>query len=185
MENYDAFFEGVEPGGLRSRSEIKLLICYIICKIDGGITKNQLTDILCKNSIANYFDISQALSDVIRTGNIRCELIEDGEEMLYPTDLGKVNTAQLENDLPYTVKEAALNATVEMLTHQKRESENSIEIVPHGSGFDVTISVMDNDDRLLSVTLFVADDEQAQSVKEKYLRDPVKLYSTIVALLMA
>ena len=184
MENYDAFFEGVEPGGLRSRNEIKLLICYIICKIDGDITKNQLTDILCKKSLANYFDISQALSDVIRTGNIRSEF-RDGEEILYPTDLGKANTAQLEDELPYTVKEAALNATVEMMTLYKREQEGNVKIEPHGSGFDVTISIMDNEDKLLSVTLFVADEEQAQNVKEKYIKDPVKFYSTIVALLMA
>lgn len=184
MENYDAFFEGVEPGGLRSRSEIKLLICYIICRIDGGITKNQLTDILCKKSLANYFEISQALIDVMKTGNITGEF-KDGEEYLYPTDLGKANTAQLEDELPYTVKEAALNATVESLTRFKRERENNIEIEPHGNGFDVTISVMDNDDRLLSVTLFVADEEQAQNVKDKFLQDPIKFYSTIVALLMA
>lgn len=184
MENYDAFFEGVEPGGLRSRSEIKLLICYIICRIDGGITKNQLTDILCRKSLANYFEISQALSDVIKTGNIRSEFA-DGEEMLYPTDLGRTNTSQLENELPYTVKETALNATYEMLTRLKRERENEIEIVPHGSGYDVTLSVMDNNDKLLSITLFVADEEQAQTVKENFLQDPIKFYSTIVALLMA
>ncbi len=184
MENYDAFFEGVEPGGLRSRSEIKLLICYIICRIDGGITKNQLTDILCRKSLANYFEISQALSDVIKTGNIRSEFA-DGEEMLYPTELGRTNTSQLENELPYTVKETALNATYEMLTRLKRERENEIEIVPHGSGYDVTLSVMDNNDKLLSITLFVADEEQAQTVKENFLQDPIKFYSTIVALLMA
>lgn len=184
MENYDAFFEGVEPGGLRSKSEIRLLICYIICKIDSGITKNQLTEILCRKSLANYFEISQALSDVIRNGNIRSEF-DDGEEMLFPTELGKVNTAQLEDDLPYTVKETALNAAVEMMTRFRRERENNIEIEPHGSGYDITVSVMDNDDRLLSVTLFVADNEQAQAVKEKFLRDPVKFYSTVVALLMA
>lgn len=184
MENYDAFFEGVEPGGLRSRSEIKLLICYIICRIDGGITKNQLTDILCKKSLANYFEISQALSDVMKTGNITSEF-KDGEEILYPTDLGKANTAELEDELPYTVKETALNATVESMTRFKRERDNDIKIEPHGNGFDVTISVMDNEDRLLSVTLFVADEEQAQNVKDKFLQDPIKFYSTVVALLMA
>lgn len=184
MENYDAFFEGVEPGGLRSRSEIKLLICYIICRIDGGITKNQLTDVLCRKSLANYFEISQALSDVVKTGNIRSEFT-DGEEFLYPTELGKTNTAQLEDELPYTVKETALNATYEMLTRLKRERENEITITPHGNGYDVTLSVLDNNDKLLSITLFVADEEQAQTVKENFLQDPIKFYSTIVALLMA
>ncbi|MCQ2479378.1 MAG: DUF4364 family protein, partial [Clostridia bacterium] len=166
---YDAFFEGVEPGGLRSRGEIRLLICYIVCKVDGGITRNQLTDIICQKSLANYFEISQALSDVIKNGNVRCEF-DDGEEYLFPTDLGKVNTAQLEDDLPYTVKETALNAALEMLTKFKRERENDIKIEPHGTGYDVMLSVLDGDDRLLSVTLYVADEEQAHAVKEKYLR---------------
>lgn len=181
---YDAFFEGVDPGGLRKRKEINILICYIVCRIDGGITKNQLTDILCKTNVANYFDISQAMSDVVSTGNIRSEF-RDGEEFLYPTDFGRLNTSELEDQLPYTVKETALNATLEFVTRLKREQENKIEIAPHGSGFDITISVMDNDDRLLSVTLFVADEEQARTVKKKFLDDPVKFYSTIVALLMA
>ncbi len=181
---YDAFFQGVEPGGLRTRGEIRLLICYIVCRVDGGITKTQLIDVICKKSLANYFEISQALSDMIKTGNIRCEF-DNGEELLYPTELGKSNTAQLEDELPYTVKEAALNTAVEMLTKFKRERENEIKIEPHGTGYDVTLSVLDNDDRLLSVTLFVADLEQAQAVKEKYLRDPIKFYSTVVALLMA
>ncbi|MCQ2470451.1 MAG: DUF4364 family protein [Clostridia bacterium] len=181
---YDAFFQGVEPGGLRTRGEIRLLICYIVCRVDGGITKTQLIDVICKKSLANYFEISQALSDMIKTGNIRCEFV-DGEEFLYPTELGKSNTAQLEDELPYTVKEAALNTAVEMLTKFKRERENDIKIEPHGTGYDVTLSVLDNDDRLLSVTVFVADLEQAQAVKEKYLRDPIKFYSTVVALLMA
>lgn len=181
---YDAFFQGVEPGGLRTRGEIRLLICYIVCRVDGGITKTQLIDVICKKSLANYFEISQALSDMIKTGNIRCEF-DDGEEFLYPTELGKLNTAQLEDELPYTVKEAALNTAVEMLTKFKRERENDIKIEPHGTGYDVTLSVLDNDDRLLSVTVFVADLEQAQAVKEKYLRDPIKFYSTVVALLMA
>lgn len=184
MELYDAFSAGVEPGGLRSRNEIRLLICYIICRIDGGITKNQITTVLCETSLANYFEVSQALIDIIKTGNVRTELINE-EEYLYPTELGKNNIRELEGELPYSVKETALNAAVEMLTKLRRERENKIEITPHGDGFDISISIMDNDDKLLSITLFVADKAQALQVKEKFLEDPVKIYSTIVALLMA
>ena len=184
MELYDAFSEGVEPGGLRSKNEIRLLVCYIICKTDGGITKDQLNRILSEKSLANYFEVNQALSEMIKTGNIRTEL-KDGEEYLFPTELGKSNTAELEGDLPYSVKETALNSTFEMLARLKREQENKIEITPHGEGYDVTISILDNEDKLLSVTLFVADRDQAFAVKEKFLQDPVKIYSTVVALLLA
>ena len=63
MEIYDAFSQGVKPGGLRSRNEIKILICYIICKIDSGITKEQLNEILSSEGLANYFEVNQALSE--------------------------------------------------------------------------------------------------------------------------
>lgn len=184
MELYDAFTQGIKPGGLRSKSEIKLLVCYIICKIDSGISKKQLNEILTGEELANYFEANEALAEVIKTGNVRIEY-EDDDEILFPTDLGKSNISQLENDLPYSVKEAALNAAFEMKTKLRRERENKIEIVPHGSGYNVTISIMDNDDKLLSVTLFVADSAQADYVKLKFLSDPAKMYSTIVALLLA
>lgn len=184
MELYDAFIQGIKPGGLRSKSEIKLLVCYIICKIDSGISKKQLNEILTGEELANYFEANEALAEVIKTGNVRIEY-EDDDEILFPTDLGKSNISQLENDLPYSVKEAALNAAFEMKTKLRRERENKIEIVPHGTGYNVTISIMDNDDKLLSVTLFVADSAQADYVKLKFLSDPVKMYSTIVALLLA
>ncbi len=184
MELYDAFTQGVKPGGLRSKSGIKLLVCYIICRIDNGISKKQLNEILTVEGLANYFEANEALAEVVKTGNVRIEY-EDDNEILFPTELGKANTAQLENSLPYSVREAALNAAVEMKTILQREQDNKIEITPHGDGYDVTISVMDNDDKLMSVTLFVADSTQADYVKEKFLQDPVKIYSTIVALLMA
>ncbi len=184
MENYDAFTQGIEPGGLRSKSEIKLLICYLVCKIDNGISRNQLSDILTGEGLANYFEANEALAEVIKTGNIRLEL-EDDNEILFPTDLGRNNVSLLENTLPYSVKEIALNSAIEMKTILKNEQENKIEVTRHGDGYDITISIMDNDDKLMSVTLFVADSAQADYVKEKFLKDPAKMYSTIVALLMA
>ncbi len=184
MELYDAFTQGIKPGGLRSKNEIKLLICYIICKIDNGISKSQLNEILTVEGLANYFEANEALAEVIKTGNVRIEY-EDEEEILFPTDLGKSNTSELEHTLPYSVREIALNYAVKIKTKLKREQENKIEIVPHGNGYDITISIMDNDDKLLSVTLYVTDSAQAEFVKEKFLQDPVKFYSTIVALLMA
>jgi spermidine/putrescine transport system permease protein len=34
---YDAFSAGVKPGGLVSRDEIKILICYVMSKIDNSL----------------------------------------------------------------------------------------------------------------------------------------------------
>lgn len=183
MELYDAFTEGIEPGGLRNRNEIKTLICYLVSHLDTPITKGQLNDIICEEGLANYFELNQALSEVIDNGNISIKKGDDPE--LYITEIGKQNTQTLEKDLPYTVRETALNAAVRLQTRLRREREHKIEITRLEKGCDITMSVLDGEDVLMSVTIFVADYEQALAVKEKFLSDPVNVYSNIVALLMA
>lgn len=183
MELYDAFTEGIEPGGLRNRNEIKTLICYLVSHLDTPITKGQLNDIICEEGLANYFELNQALSEVIDNGNIYAE--ESDDPQLFITEIGKQNTQTLEKDLPYTVRENALNAAVRLQTRLRREREHRIEITRLEKGCNITMSVLDGEDELMTVTLFVADYEQAIMVKEKFLSDPVNVYSNIVALLMA
>lgn len=183
MELYDAFTEGVEPGGLRNRNEIKTLICYLVSHLDTPITKGQLNNIICEEGLANYFELNQALSEVIENGNVRATDGDDPE--LYITEIGKQNTSTLEKDLPYTVRESALNAAVKLQTRLRRESEHRIEITRLEKGCNITMSVLDGEDELMTVTIFVADYEQALAVKEKFLSDPVSVYSNIISQLMA
>lgn len=183
MELYDAFTEGIEPGGLRNRNEIKTLICYLVSRLDTPITKGQLNNIICEEGLANYFELNQALSEVIDNGNIFAAESDDPE--LFITEIGKQNTITLEKDLPYTVRENAFNAAVRLQTRLRREREHKIEINRLEKGCNITMSVLDGEDELMTVTIFVADYEQALAVKEKFLSDPVNVYSNIVALLMA
>ena len=183
MELYDAFTEGVEPGGLRNRNEIKTLICYLVSHLDIPITKGQLNNIICEEGLANYFELNQALSEVLENGNVRAENGDDPE--LYITEIGKQNTSTLEKDLPYTVRENALNAALRLQTRLRREREHKIEITRLEKGCNITMSVLDGEDELMTVTIFVADYEQALAVKEKFLSDPVPIYSNIVSQLMA
>lgn len=186
MEIYDAFTEGIEPGGLRSRNEIKTLICYLVSHLDIPITRNQLNDIVCEEGLANYFELNQALIEVVENGNvIMVNNEENTDAELFITEIGKQNTATLEHDLPYTVRESALNAAVRLQTRLRREREHKIEITRLENGCNIKMSVLDGNDELMTITLFVADYEQALSVKEKFLSDPVTVYSNIVAMLMA
>ena len=67
---YDAFDEGIEPGGLRSRNEIKVLICYLLKSIEQPISKQLINEILQENGLANYFEINQAVSDLVKAGSL-------------------------------------------------------------------------------------------------------------------
>ncbi len=177
---YDSFSEGVELGGLRTKNEIKVLIGYLLSRLDTPLTREQLDEIICGEEIANYFEMSQALCELVDNGNIKLE----GNELII-TETGRENSETLEHDIPYTVREKAFNTAVRLQTRLRRERENKIEIERVEKGCNVILSVVDADDEIMSVKLFVADYDQALAVKERFLADPVNIYSNIVALLLA
>ncbi|MCR5483966.1 MAG: DUF4364 family protein [Clostridiales bacterium] len=181
MEDYDAFSAGVEVGGLRSRNEIKTLICYLLNTLDKPLTKEQLTEIIQEKAIANYFDVSQSLDDLIKNGTVVVTFDEDGNEYLSVTEDRKNAVNELKGDLPRTIREEAVNAGIQVVTRARHAQETKTEIKerPDG-GCDVTLMIVERGDILMSLTLYAADFAQATAIKKRFLNDPVKLYSGIV-----
>ena len=185
---YDAFDEGIEPGGLRSRNEIKVLVCYLLKSIEQPISKQLINEILQENSLANYFEINQAVSDLVRAGSLEEESLrrleeaaQEGDTVYRVTDQGRSAAQTLEVNLPRSVREKAVNAAIRLLTRAKREQENRIDIEKLENGYHVTFTIYDSTDELLKLTIFVADSMQVETVRKNFLNDPVKLYSNIIA----
>ena len=131
---YDSFSEGVELGGLRTKNEIKILIGYLLSRLDTPLTREQLDEIICGEEIANYFEMSQALCELVDNGNIK---IEDNELII--TEKGRENSETLEHDIPYTVREKAFNTAVRLQTRLRRERETKIEIERVEKGCNVIL----------------------------------------------
>ena len=70
MDGYDAFFAGVEPGGLRNRNEIKVLIAFLLKNTERGLLRRQLMEVIQREGLANYFEASQALESLIEGGSV-------------------------------------------------------------------------------------------------------------------
>lgn len=181
--DFDAFDAGIELGGLRNRDEIRLLICYLLKAVDKPIEKGLLNDAVLENGIANYFEITQAITELLSNGSI--DTVIDGEdECLAILPRGREIAENLETTLPKTVRERAVNSAVKLMTFKKAERENKVDIEKaEGGGFNVTFSMMNGDEALMRLTVFVGDSMQAEIVKKNYLEDPVKLYSSIITAL--
>ena len=156
MDGYDAFSAGVEPGGLRNRNEIKVLIAFLLKNTERGLSRRQLMEVIQREGLANYFEASQALESLIEGGSVEPE------------------------ELPRAVRDKALTTAEELLKQERRMRETPVEIIPLENGCNVKFIFND----LMTLTLYVADTEQAQSVKEKILADPESLYSAVIEQLM-
>ena len=171
------FDDGIEPGGLRTRNEIKLLVCYLLSSVDERITRSQLCEIALDKGLANYFEINQAVSDLIENGSVISDFIEC-EEYLSVTEQGRESTKTLEIQLPRSVREKALNAAIKMFTLAKRKRENKVDVQKlDGGGYHVTFSM----EEMMKLTIYVADEMQVETVTNNFYEDPIKLYSGIIA----
>ncbi len=179
---FDAFDAGIELGGLRNRDDIRLLVCYLLKAIDKPIEKEQLNNALLENGLANYFEISQAITELLSNGAIDMLIIDD-EECYKILPRGKEIAENLEMTLPKTVRERAVNSAIKLLTLKEVERENRIDVEKVEDGYNVTFSLMSGNDELMKLTLLVGDSMQVESVKKNYLEDPIKLYSSIITAL--
>ena len=178
---FDAFRAGVEPGGLINRTEIRLLVCYILKSIDQPLSGQLIQELFHYEGLANYFEVGQAVQDLLELGNIQRS--PDDPEAYQVTDTGRTVVDTLERDLPVTVREKAVKSAIRILTRIRREAENKVEITKAERGYIISCSVMDMGAELMTVRLMVPDEMQAQAVREIFLDDPSMIYAGVVELM--
>ena len=151
---YDAFTGGVAPGGLRSKSDIRILICYMLKSVNAPLSGDDIIKVLQEKSLANYFEASDALSALVSLGNVTRE-----------------------EDNTYVLTKRALLASAKM------ERENVATIVRTENGYNVTCHISGGEMELMSLTVYVPDLYQAREVKKNFHRDPQRVYNLMLAAL--
>ena len=177
---YDAFDAGIELGGLRSRDDIRLLVCYLLKSIDAPMTRQMLNDAMQEDGLANFFEVGQAIEELLKTGNITADILDD-EEVISVTEKGREAAELLQTSLPKTVREKAVNSAIRLTTKAKIERENKIEVKKEDDGgYTITFSLFDRDTEMMKLSIYVVDSLQLETVKQNFINDPVKVYSSII-----
>lgn len=177
--NHDAFSAGVEPGGLYSSQEIKILICYMLAGVDEPLPRQSVLEIIATGGMANFFEAGAAIDELIRLHN----LTEGEDGRLYLTEDGRQAASTLSGMIPFTLRERSVQAALKLLTRMRREKENRVTVKKLEHGRLVTCEIQDAGQPLLSFSLRVVDDLQAGLIRERFLEDPTLIYSSLIALL--
>ncbi len=177
---YDAFDAGIELGGLRNRDDIRLLICYLLKSIDAPMTRQMLNDAMQEDGLANFFEVGQAIEELLKTGNITADILDD-EEVISVTPRGREAAELLQTSLPRTVREKAVNSAIRLTTRAKVERDNRIEVKKEDNGgYTITFTLFDKENELMKLSIYVVDSLQLEQVKQNFINDPVKVYSSII-----
>jgi hypothetical protein len=178
---FDAFTAGIEPGGLRSKNEIKILICYLLNSIGVGLAKDDIIQTMQDNGLANYFEVADAIAEMADKGIICRD--NNLPDIFALGDNGKIIAKQLDTALPPSVRNKAVGTAIRLLAEAKRERENRVEFVKVDQGYHVICHISGGDMDLMNISLYVPDLYQANMVKENFHRSPETVYRMLLALL--
>ena len=179
--DFDAFNAGIEPGGLRSKSDIRVLLCYILCSTKAPLPEKDIIEVMQENGFANYFEVMDSLASLQKMGSITAE----GQSPVYysANETTKEISRRLHTTLPLSVREKATTAALNLLAAAKREQENQVEITDTGKGYQVTCHISDGSADLMTFSLYVPDYTGAKLVKKNFLKDPTRVYRLFLALM--
>lgn len=178
---FDTFDEGINLGGMRSKNEIKTLICYLYNSVNENMDKGIIIQAILKQGLANYFETSSAFDDLVMNGNL---VPADNEHKTYSlTEKGAEIAKQLDSTVAYTIKEKAYACAVKLLAEKKKEIENRVNISKNDNGFTVECSVSGGDMDLMKLNIYAPEMEQALILKKNFLDNPNKAYKVMLALL--
>ena len=179
---FDTFDAGVAPGGLRSKNEIKILICYLFASVNDKMSQSLVVEAIRADELANFFEIVVAFEELIHDGNLRASDIVDNEQTYELTDNGRVIARQLETTLAHTVKQKSYNCALRLLCERKTARENFVDIQKTDNGFLVNCRVSGGDVTLLDFTLYAPSFEQAEVLKRNFMSYPQTVYKTMLGL---
>ena len=179
MDN-NTFSQGVAPGGLREKTEIKLLICYLLKTLKKPLTRTQINEILQEYRIANYFEVNTAISELVSNKQLLSSLT-DGDEEITLTGRAELDVGLLERDLPRSVKEKAIKSALKILRRERIEKESIVDVVALEHGYHVSFTVKDMDTELLKLTVYVADESQIEIAKRNFYNNATEIYSGVIS----
>ena len=180
---FDTFDAGVAPGGLRSKNEIKILICYLFDAVGESMSQNLVVEAIRADELANFFEVAVAFEELIRDGNLEPSGMVDDEQTYALTVNGKVIAKQLETTLAHTVKQKSYDCALRLLGERKTARENFVDIRKTENGYEVVCRVSGGDVTLLSFTLYAPDAQQAEVIKRNFLSYPRTVYKTMLGLM--
>lgn len=173
---FDAFTAGIEDGGLRSSSSITIIACYILANCKEKITAKNIVDALVEGKIANYFEISSAISKMIKKGHF----VEDDEGYLIITEDCRYSVDLVENDLPLTIREKSIELVRKIVKREIYKKENKADIEKVGDQFKVTLHVSDKDKDFMVLSLFTPSETQAEVIRDKFQQHPADVYENLI-----
>jgi hypothetical protein len=166
-------------GFIHEKLDIQILILYILEKLPGPVEGTALSDLTLFDGGFNWFDYTDCLAELVRTGHITEEA---GRYAL--TEKGRRNVSLVGTSLPYSVRAKADRLTAPVAAAMSRSSMIETDTEPGDNGMPVvSLRLSDGAGEIISLRLTVPDESQAKKIEKRFHDSAEELYNQIIQLL--
>ena len=167
-------------GFIHDKLDTKLLVLYIMDRVAAPIDFATLTDLAMCDDGVDYFQFAEAVSELLSSGH----LAQEGE-FYSTTEKGRRACGAGESSLSPIIRHRCDQRLLPLNQALKRKAQVRAEVRPAGSGFDVCLSMDDDEGSLLALTLLAPSQEEGQRIADQFLQHPDRSYNGILGVLLS
>ncbi|MGF7059589.1 DUF4364 family protein [Brassicibacter mesophilus] len=165
-------------------AQYKLLILYILDKVDIPMNNSEITQFVLENNYMNYFMAQQFISELVNSKFIEFST-KDGHEFYHLSKAGKDTLNYFNDRIPQSLKDEV----DKKYEKKKEEMIKDTQIIgnyykKHDSEYIVNLRVIEKDITLFNLSLNVVSNKQAKLICNNWKEAPQDIYKKVLELLI-
>ena len=165
-------------------AENKVLILYILNKIDTPVSNNELLQLVLSIEDMNYFYFQQFLLDLMENKYILKGTSDKNETIYEMTDEGRQAIGLVQDLIPGFTRFQIDNKFKEDLRSIEDEYSITADFIPESeNSYTVVCKITENGKVTFEVRTFAGSREHAKSIVDNWKKNAVKLYPKMLKML--
>lgn len=158
----------------------KLIVLYMLSKIDFSLTNTQISTFFLDQNYTNYFTIQSVLSDLTESGLIHQEIVQNTSYYTI-TPEGEKTLGYFKNNISPSIRKDAETYLKENSTQFRDEVSVLADYYRNTEGdISVRCRVKEKHSNLIDLTVTVPDEAQAKAICQQWQKKCQSVYAYIM-----
>lgn len=186
-ENYDQLDSNTKnPIDSLDQAEKKLLLLYLIDKVELPLTQSQISEFALEENYMNYFSLQQFLADMVEVNYLE-KSFENNTTYYSVTDQGLIALEYFKKRIPTQLKKKIK----EYILHNKKAIKKDYEVIANyfydrnTNEYIIKCGIYDDEMTLMELTLSVVSRDEAKLICNNWRGNVKNLYGDILNKLIA
>jgi len=162
----------------------KLIILYMLQKLDFPLTNSQISDFILDKGYTSYFKLQQSISELLEANLIREEAVHN-RTLYHLTEDGAQSIQYFQHKISTSIKEDIH----EFFKERKYELKNEVSVKASyyrntNQEYSVQCQVIEDSVPLIDLTVTAATEASAEAIANNWNKKNQKIYAMIMAELL-